>query len=215
MSDKILQQAVIDELDWEPSVDAAHIGVTVEDGVVTLTGHVPSFAQKLAAERAVKRVKGVRALAQEIEVRLSSTHTIDDADIAKRALSSLEWHVSVPNDRIQLHVQNGWVTLRGQVDWEFQRRSAENAVRLLTGVKGVTNQISIKPNVQPTDLKRRIQSALARNASAEANSVRATIADGRVTLEGTVHSWHDRRIVEDAIWAAPGVTDIEDRIEVA
>lgn len=215
MTDLGLKQAILDELEWEPSVEAAHIGVTVEDGVVTLTGHVPTFAQKLAAEQAVKRVKGVKAVAQEIEVRLPSEHKLDDADIARRAVDSLKWQVSVPDDRIQVLVQKGWITLRGEVDWEYQRRAAENAVRLLAGVTGVSNQISIKAAVQPKDLKQKIASALARNAAKEANSVRVTLKDGRATLEGSVHSWHDRRVVEDAVWAAPGVSAVVDKIEVA
>jgi osmotically-inducible protein OsmY len=214
MTDLALKQAILDELEWEPSVDAAHIGVTVENGIVTLTGHVPTFAQKLAAEQAVKRVKGVRAVAQEIEVRLPTEHKMDDADIAKRAVSSLGWQVSVPDNRLQVLVQNGWITLRGEVDWQFQRKAAENAVRLLAGVRGVSNQISIKASEQPKDLKRRIESALARNASGEANSVRVALKDGRVTLEGKVHSWHDRKIVEDAVWAAPGVSAVEDKIQI-
>ncbi len=215
MTDLLLKQEILDELDWEPSVDAAHIGVTVHDGVVTLTGHVPTFAQKLAAERAAKRIKGVRAVAEEIEVRLPSDHKIDDEDIAKRALDSLAWRVGVPDEGVQVLVQRGWITLRGEVDWQFQRKAAENAVRLLAGVTGVSNQISLKPSDQPGDLKRRIESALARNALNEAGDLRVTLAGGRVTLEGTVHSWHDRRLVEDAVWAAPGVSAVDDRIQIA
>jgi osmotically-inducible protein OsmY len=214
MDDIDVKRRIEDELDWEPSVDAAHIGVSVENGVVTLTGHVPTYAEKLSAERAVRRVKGVRAVAQDLEVRLPTSLRIDDQDIARRAANSLMWNTNAPDDRILITVQRGAITLRGEVDWQYQRSAAENAVRSLSGVVAVYNQISLRRRPQPADIKRRIESALARNASSEANAVRVEVADGKVTLEGTVHSWFDRKVIEDSVWAAPGVRQVDDHLEV-
>jgi osmotically-inducible protein OsmY len=215
MDDKTLRQNIIDELDFEPSIDAAHIGIAAEKGVVTLTGHVGSYAEKIAAEDAVQRIKGVKAIAQEIEVRYPSAERRSDDEIAKRALDILAWDVSVPNEGIQVKVQKGWITLSGEVDWYYQKQAAENSVRKLSGVIGVSNQITLKETVQPADVKRRIENALKRHAEVEADNIRVAVADGRVTLEGKVKAWHERQLAEQAAWAARGVRAVEDRLYVA
>ena len=212
MDDKTLRQCVIDELDWEPTVDAAHIGVAVDDGVVTLTGHVPTYTQLVAAETAVKRVKGVRALAQDIEVRLAGSAIHSDEDIAGRAVQLLKWNVAFPRDAIQVKVTKGWVTLSGEVEWQYQRIAAANAVRDLSGLKGMSNLITVKPHLKAADVTRNIEDALRRNAHLEAQQIRVSVADGKVRLEGRVHSWHERDAAERAAWAAPGVRMVEDNV---
>ena len=164
MDDKTLRQFIIDELDFEPSIDAANIGVAVEKGVVTLTGHVANYVEKLAAERAVKRVKGVKAIAQEIEVRFSNQPKRSDDEIAQRALDILTWSVQVPADSIQVKVEKGWITLTGAVEWQYQKQAAESAVRHLSGILGVSNMIGIEPHVAAADVHRKIMDSLKRNA---------------------------------------------------
>ena len=214
MSDKTLQQAVMDELEWEPSVGAQHIGVAVEDGVVTLTGHVGSYIERLAAEKAVKRVKGVRAIAEEIEVRFANDKKTSDDQIARRSLDVIAWDSTIPKDKIQIKVQNGFVTLTGEVDWFYQRDDAEAAVRKLTGVKGLSNEIKVKPQVRGTDIKQRIETALRRNAEVEADAIKVTVLDGRVILDGKVKAWYERELAERTAWSAPGVVSVEDRISI-
>jgi osmotically-inducible protein OsmY len=214
MDDRSLRQNIIDELDWEPGLDAAHIGVAVDDGVVTLTGHVPSYAQRVAAEAAVKRVKGVRAIAQDVEVRFSGPAPESDEDIASRAVSLLRWSVLLPGEAIQARVSNGWITLDGEVEWQYQRRAAEDAVRGLIGVKGVSNLITVKPTAVAADVARSIEEALRRDARLEADRVKVTVDRGKVRLEGRVRSWHERDAVERAAWAAPGVKAVEDHIVI-
>ena len=172
MNDKILRTAVEDELSWEPSIDAEHIGVTAEGGVITLTGHVTNYAQKLAAEQAAKRVKGVRAIAQEIEIRFPNEKKTSDDQIAKRALDIIAWDSTIPDDKVQVKVQNGFVTLSGEVEWFYQRDDAESAVRKLAGIKAIVNDIKIKPRVMASDIKQRIETALKRNADLEADSIK-------------------------------------------
>lgn len=214
MSDKTLRQAVIDELEWDPSFNAQHIGVAVEDGVVTLTGHVASYIERLAAEKAVKRVKGVRAIAEEIEVRFPSDKKTSDDQIARRSLDVIAWDSTIPKDKIQIKVQNGFVTLTGEVDWFYQRDDAEAAVRKLTGVKGLSNEIKVKPQVRGTDIKQRIETALKRNAEVEADGIKVTVQEGRVILDGKVKAWYERELAERTAWSAPGVISVEDRISV-
>jgi osmotically-inducible protein OsmY len=214
MGDKTLRQAVMDELEWEPSIGAQHIGVAVEDGVVTLTGHVGSYIERLAAEKAVKRVKGVRAIAEEIEVRFPSDKKTSDDQIAKRALDLIAWDSTIPKDKIQIKVQNGFVTLTGEVDWFYQRDDAEAAVRKLTGVKGLSNEIKVKPQVRITDIKQRIETALKRNAEVEADAIKVTVQEGRVILDGKVKAWYERELAERTAWSAPGVISVEDRISI-
>lgn len=216
MSDDVfLRNDILAELEWEPSLNAAGIGVAVDNGIVTLTGHVRTYAEKLKAEQVVKRVKGVRAIAEEIEVRPVHSHTHADDEIAKRALNMLNWDVMVPAEDVQVKVQQGWVTLSGAVDWQYQRTAAEDDVRKLSGVLGVTNLITIKPRTQGEDLKERIEDALKRNAVIEAHNIAVKVdGGGHVTLEGKVHGWHEREVLETAVWAAPGVKSIDDRVTV-
>lgn len=214
MGDKSLQQAVLDELDWDPSINAAHIGVVAEDGIITLTGHVGSYAEKIAAERATRRVAGVRGVAQEIDVRYGSDKKTADDQIAKRIVDILSWNTTIPQDRITVSVQKGWVTLSGVVDWWYQRTDAQNAVRKLSGVTGLTNTISVKPQIQASDVRERIEKALKRNAEVEANAIRVSVTGGKVTLEGKVKALYERDLAERTAWSAPGVTAVEDRIAV-
>jgi osmotically-inducible protein OsmY len=215
MNDMILKRAVEDELEWEPSIDAEHIGVAAEDGIVTLTGHVGSYAEKFAAEKAVRRVKGVRAIAQEVEVRFPGDKKTSDDQIAKRALDVIAWGSTIPKDRVQVKVQAGIVTLTGEVDWYYQRDDAESAVRKLSGIKAIVNEITIKPKVQVSDIRQRIETALKRNAELEADSIRVSVLNGRVTLDGKVKAWYERDLAERTAWSAPGVIAVEDRISVA
>jgi osmotically-inducible protein OsmY len=210
MSDTQLRKDILDELDYEPSVKAANIGVAVENSVVTLTGHVSSYAEKIAAEQAVRRVKGVRAIAQEIEVRFPSDKKTGDDEIAKRALDILRWSL-VPSDAVKLTVQNGLIRLSGEVEWQYQKRSAEDTVRKLSGIVGVINDIKIKPLVSVPDVKQKIEDALKRSAEVEARAIRVTVRDGgNIVLEGKVHDWLERDAVENAAWSAPGVTTVQD-----
>jgi osmotically-inducible protein OsmY len=214
ISDHKLRQDVLEELDFEPSLDASHIAVGVHDGVVTLSGSVPSYADKLAAERAAKHVFGVRAIAQNLEIRLPSDKKTADDDIAKRAADILRWRVGVPADRITIKVEKGVVTLGGQVDWQFQRKQAENAVHNLTGVLGITNLIRVSARPQTREIKDKIQQALRRSAELDASHVTVHAEGGTVILGGKVHAWYERDLAEQAAWSVPGVTDVEDRIEI-
>lgn len=213
-----LRKSVMEELDYEPSIDAAHIGVAVDAGVVTLSGHVTSYPQKLAAGAAARRVKGVRGLADEIEVRYPTEKQTADDQIAKRALDILTWDASVPANSIQVTVRNGWVTLTGSVDWQFQRQAAEKAVRRLSGVTGITNTIDIKVVSAAIShaVKAKIEAALTRRAELEATGIRVAVRDGgHVVLEGTVDNWAERMAVENAAWSAHGVRAVEDKLRVA
>jgi osmotically-inducible protein OsmY len=214
MEDKVLRQSIIDELDFEPSIDAADIGVAVEDGVVTLTGHVASYAEKLAVEEAVRRVKGVKAIAQGIEVRYPDSKKTADDQIAKRALDILAWDISVPNERIQVKVQHGWLTLSGEVDWNYQKTAAEHAVRKLGGITGITNLITLKATPKADDVRYKIEAALKRNAEVQADKIRVSVAGGRVRLEGKVKAWYERQIAEQAAWAVRGVDTVEDNLQL-
>ncbi|WFC41551.1 BON domain-containing protein [Pseudoxanthomonas sp. SE1] len=212
MNDKQLRQAVIDELDFEPSLDSADVGVLAEDGVITLTGHVPTYYQKLSAERAAWRVKGVKAIAQNIEVRFASDTS--DEEIAKRALGVLKWSSTVPSD-IHLTVNKGWITLEGKVDWQYQRTGAESALRSLRGVTGISNNIVIKPTVQVPVVQQRIEDALRRSADVEAKQIRIAVKNGdTVTLDGKVDTWSERVAVERAVWSTPGVKDVIDHLVI-
>lgn len=216
MSDSALRQDIIDELEFEPRVHAAHIGVAVEKGVVTLSGHVGSYAEKLAAEKAAKRVKGVHAIAEEIEVRFPGDKKTADDEIASRAVNILRWSAVVPPDSVMIRVQDGWVRLSGEVNWQFQRSAAEAEIRRLSGIAGVVNGITIKPRVQPVDIKRKIEAALKRHAEIEAQGILVTVEEGgRVGLEGCVHDWREREAVTDAAWSAPGVVRVDDRLRIS
>lgn len=211
MNDKELRQLVIDELEYEPSIDAADIGVAAENGVVILSGHVADYVQKIAAERAAWRVKGVKGIAQEIEVRFPGDKKWNDDEIAQRAVNILAWNTLVPKDCVRVKVSEGWITLSGSVSWNYQRQAAEREVRKLNGVTGVTNSIMLASAVQAGDLKRRIQDALKRHAEVEADAVRVDIrSDGTVRIEGRVDNWSEMQAVEHAVWSAPGVQHVDD-----
>jgi len=215
MTDKYLRQLVLDELDFEPSVDAANIGVAVEKGIVTLTGHVHSYAEKMAAERAVQRVKGVRGIAEEIQVRYPEEKRTADDQIAQRALSIMSWDAQLPSGAVKVKVEKGWVTLTGAVEWFYQKNAAAAAVRKLSGVVGVSNQIEVKPRIQTADVKQKILAALERNADVEANAVRIAVEGDTVKLEGKVKAWYERDLVERAAWSVPGVRSVEDHLTLA
>jgi len=213
-TDRDLQEEVLLELDWEPSVDASRIGVEVGDGVVTLSGKVASYAQKWAAERAAKRVPGVRSLAIELEVALPGDFKRTDTDIARAAISAIEWNASIPKDAIKVMVENGWITLSGKVEWAFIRAAAEASVRGLLGVVGVVNRITITPHVQPRDIKTKIEAALYRRAHFDASAIKVDVSKGIVTLNGEVDSLAERDAIELAAWSAPGVQSVVDHLTV-
>ena len=213
-SDNQLQQAVLAELKWEPSVTAAHIGVAANAGVVTLSGYVGSFAEKLAAETAARRVKGVKALAEEIEVRLPFAAKKPDEEIAAAALDRLAWDVSVPPDAVKVKVEKGRITLTGQVDWQYQRQAAEQDVRGLYGVVGASIQISIKPKVNTSNISDDIMHALHRSWFFDPKTINVSADGGNVRLSGTVRSWHERQVAAATAWGAPGVTDVVNKIVI-
>jgi osmotically-inducible protein OsmY len=213
MMDQALKQRVLDELAWQPEIDEAHIGVTVRGGVVTLTGHVGSYAEKCVAERAAGRVTGVRGIAEELEISYASGTGQDD-DIARQALDVISWDIEVPKDRVKIKIEKGWVTLRGDVDWRFQKQAAEADLRNLFGVMGVSNAIEVRPKVQVCDVERQIKSAFRRNAEFEAENIVVT-ADGRaVTLTGQVSSYYERTLAAETAWSAPGVTQVHELLTV-
>jgi osmotically-inducible protein OsmY len=213
-TDLQLQKDVQDELKWEPSVTPSEIGVSVNNGVVTLGGTVPTYAEKCAAERAAQRVEGVKAVAENIQVKLTGIHKRSDTEIAEAAVSALKWHVFVPVD-VQVTVENSCITLRGQVNWEYQRSAALNAVRYLPGVRGVSNDITIKPTVRPSEVKDEIEKALKRDAEVDAEHIAVSADGGKVRLSGSVHTWREHEEAGRAAWKAPGVTAVVNNIAVS
>jgi osmotically-inducible protein OsmY len=214
IDDSELRRKVIAELDWDPSIDNSAIGVAVKDGVVTLNGSVANYSQKKNAERAARRVAGVKAVAENLEIKLPGTAQRSDADIAQSVLSGLRFNVDVPRDRIQVTVENGWVNLDGEVEWQFQKSAAENSIKYLMGVKGFTDNIRIKPRVSVADVKAKIESAFERRASLDADQIKVESTDSKITLRGSVHSWDEREQAEQAAWAAPGVSKVENYVTV-
>ena len=214
MTDKDLKQTVQSALDWEPSLDAGDIGVSVEEGVVTLRGNVASFSARMTAERVALHVYGVKAVANDLTVHLPNAFERTDTELAQAALGALKWNTMVPADRLTLVVRNGWLTLNGTVDWQYQKDAAQRAVRDLTGVKGVINDVAIRPLVKAADVRDKIEAALKRSAEIDARRINVNAKDGTVVLSGTVHSWSERREAERAAWAAPGVRLVDDRLSV-
>jgi len=214
MTDRELQQHVQNALDWEPSIESTEIGVSVDNGIVTLRGDVHSYAERSAAERVALRVYGTKAVANDINIRLISRYERTDTEIAQAAVSALKWNTMVPADKVNMAVSNGWITLTGTVDWQYQRHAVERAVRDLMGVKGVTNNITLKPHVQAGDVQAKIEAAFKRSAEIDARRVNVTASDGNIILTGNVRSWAERQEAERAAWAAPGVRQVEDRITV-
>jgi osmotically-inducible protein OsmY len=213
-TDKQVQQDVMAELDWEPSVNAAHIGVEVSDGVVTLAGHVESYAEKIGAESAAQRVTGVKAIAVEMDVKLLSASKRTDADIARSTQNVLEWTTYLPAESIKVKVENGWVTLSGKVAWEYQRNAAASAVRLLMGVTGVTDLIVIQPAVSSALVKTEIEAALKRRARHDAQGIAVEVHGSDVTLSGAVNSWSERELAKNSAWSTPGVHKVVDNMTV-
>ena len=213
-SDMDIQKDIVAELKWDPSLRDDDVAVSVRDGVVTLAGFVDSFSDKWKAERIAGQVKGVKAIANDVEVRLPSSSARTDPEIARAVLENLKWNVNVPDDRIKVKVSNGWVTLEGDVDWYYQKEAAENAVRDTVGVKGVTNMISIRSRPSPSGLKERIREALQRGAIFDADRITVEVEGTKAILRGTVRSYVEMRDAERAVRAAPGITEVEYRLTV-
>jgi osmotically-inducible protein OsmY len=214
IDDTELRRRVLAELDWEPMLDASAIGVAAKDGVVTLSGSVSSYAQKKNAERATKRVAGVKAVAEDLTIKLPGLAARGDADIAQSLVSALRFNVSVPADKIQVTVENGWVTLDGEVEWQYQKTTAENSIKYMMGVTGITNRIEVKPRINAGDVKSKIQSAFTRHAQLDANKIKVEATDSKVVLRGSVRSWRERQDAELAAWSAPGVSKVENDVVV-
>jgi osmotically-inducible protein OsmY len=213
-TDSQIQQDVINEIKWDPSVTASEVTVSTNDGIVTLRGSVPHYFEKSSAENAALRVAGVRAVADEIEVNIMGSYGRSDEQIAEAALSALEWSYSVPKD-VKVTVEKGWITLRGEVEWDYQRIAAKDSVSQLMGVCGVSNNISIKSKIQPADIKSRIEEALKRSAENESQKISVLVKDDKVTLTGNVHSLSESDDAAQAAWMAPGVMTVENNLKIS
>ena len=214
-TDEQIQIDVLEELKWDTRVRPNEIGVMVKDGIVTLTGWVDSYLKKMDAEEAAHHVRGVKAVANDIEVHLPGSAERTDADLAAAVLNALKWDAAIPAGTLDVTVSQGWVTLKGEVEYAIQKRDAERAVQRLSGVKGVTNLITIKPRVSPTDLKQQIERALVRNAQTDARHITVEVQGSKVSLHGTVRSYAEKREAADAAWSAPGVSEVDNRIVIS
>lgn len=213
-TDAQLKDDVSTELDWDPSIHASQVGVAVKNGVVTLSGHLDTYQEKYAIEKAVGRIEGVKAIAVELDVKLDSGHKRSDTEIATAAEAALKWHSQIPEEKIQVRVEKGWITLKGEVDWDYQRKNAEKAVRPLVGVVGVTNGITLKEAVAPADVAGSIRNAFVRHAEREAKKVEVSVRGATVTLRGTVDSLAERAAAVGAAWAAPGISNVVNEIDI-
>jgi osmotically-inducible protein OsmY len=213
-TDADLKRDVVAELTWDPAVKSTAIGVAAKDGVVTLTGHLETFAERHAAARAVQRVSGVKAIALELDVKLAPDHKRSDTDIAAGAEYALKWNTTVPVEAIRLTVDHGWVTLRGEVDWDYQRRNVEKAIRPLMGVVGISNEITLRSRAKVADISRRIEEALTRHAIREAKHIQVAVDGTTVKLTGNVHSWQERQAAQGVAWSAPGVRTVINELRV-
>jgi osmotically-inducible protein OsmY len=211
-----LQRDVQNELNWESSIITGEIGVTAMDGVITLTGTVPNYFEKMEAEHVAGRVAGVKAIAEDLKVKLPDFNERTDTDVAQSALNFLAWNLAVPRDQVKVKVENGWITLTGEVDWYFQKKAAVNAVRFLMGVKGVTNLIALKlrETSNAAEIKTTIENAFKRTAIADAQKIPVKVHDGKVTLDGNAHSWKEKDEACEYAWTAPGVTSVENNFVV-
>lgn len=214
MTDRKLQENVQAALDWEPSIDAAGIGVSVDGGIVTLRGDVTTYTEKASAERVALGVFGVKAVANDLNVHIPSEYQRTDTEIAQAAVDVLRWNTVVPYDKVTVAVREGWVTLKGKVSWEYQRQACARVVRDLRGVRGVDNQVAVEPHASIADVKTKIEDALKRSAEVDARRLSVAVSDGKVTLSGNVHSWHERHEARSAAWAAPGVKEVDDRLAI-
>lgn len=213
-TDQQLKQDVTNELKWEPSVNETHIGVSVKGGIVTLSGHVPTYGEKYGAEKAAKRVLGVEAVANELDVKLASDTRLTDEDVARSCLNALRAHASVPDKQLKLVVNSGWVTIEGMVDWQYEKIAAENAIRYLVGVRGISNSITLKPRASVADVKDKIEAAFKRSAEIDSKRIHVETHDGKVVLRGQVRSWAEKSEAQQAAWAAPGVMSVENDLVV-
>jgi len=214
MTDRELMQRVENALEWEPSIDQSDVGVSVDDGVVTLRGNVRSHAEKATAERVTLRMYGVKAVANDLSVRLGVGDERTDTDLAQAAVAALTWNTVIPTDRVTPTVSQGWITLKGALEWQYQKDAAARSVRDLAGVRGITNEIVVKPRVSTADVRAKIEQAFTRSAGIDARRISVTTQDGKVILTGNVRSWAERREAERAAWAAPGVTQVDDRLAI-
>lgn len=209
-----IQKDVYDELKWDPRINETEVGVSISEGVVTLSGYVPLYAEKKAAQEAAQRVAGVTAVVDDIKVKVMSAFKKDDQDVAKAALNALEWHVWIPHKNIKLVVADGWITLSGEVEWDYQRKAVESAVRYLSGVKGVINNITLKPAINTKDIKDKIEKAILRMAQEDIAKINVTSSDSEVRLSGSVSSWAERSNAESAAWSASGVLKVKNEIRI-
>lgn len=213
-TDSEIQRDVVDELNWEPLLNAHEIGVAVKNGIVTLSGAVETYTKKITAEEAAKRVMGVKAVVQDIDVRIAALGKKTDMDIAEAAVSALRWNTNVPDKKIKVTVEDGWVTLEGEVEWEYQSTAAKNAVNNLTSVRGVTNNIKIVSLIKATDIKNKISAAFLRSATIDAGRISISTEGNKVLLKGKVRSYAEKKDAENAAWLAPGVNKVENKLEI-
>ena len=213
-SDIQIQKDVMDELKSQPFLNASEIGVAVKNGIVTLSGQIDTYSKKLSAEKAAKKVAGVKAIAEDIQIGVSPAYNKTDTEIAEAVLNALKWHTAVEEEKIKIKVENGNVTLEGEAEWDFQRSNAKTAIENLTGVRSVFNLITVKPKITASDIEQKISAAFHRSATIDAGKITADVMGSRVTLRGTVHSYTEKEDAENAAWNAPGVLSIENKLEI-